>query len=109
MPLAQIRVQCPADLQEHDLGGDRGGDGSGAASLHPALAQTLAPSPCGSSHSHCMEVDLPPWILSRGIALRRWVFSHGCAVHIEAPEGLRQEQLGQALQILAMGRPCSSG
>jgi len=64
----------------------------------------LAPTPPGDSHPHPVEIDLPPWILARGIALRRWLFSHGSAIRIEAPEALRQEQQGQALEVLALGQ-----
>jgi hypothetical protein len=80
--------------------------------VHPALSQVLAPNASGDSHPHPLEIDLPPWILARGMALRRWLFSHGSALRIEAPEALRQEQQGQqgqALEVLALGqrRPCS--
>jgi hypothetical protein len=72
--------------------------------VHPALSQVLTPNPIGDSHPHPLEIDLPPWILARGVALRRWLFSHGSALRIEAPEALRQEQQGQALEMLAMGQ-----
>ena len=48
-------------------------------------------------------------ILARGSDLRRWLFSHGSAIRIEAPEALRQEQQGQALEMLALAqRPSAS-
>jgi hypothetical protein len=72
--------------------------------VHPALSQVLAPNASGDSHPHPLEIDLPPWILARGMALRRWLFSHGSAFRIEAPEALRQEQQGQALEVLALGQ-----
>jgi hypothetical protein len=53
----------------------------------------LTPNPSGDSHPHPVEIDLPPWILARGSALR-----------IEAPEALRQEQQGQALEMLALAQ-----
>ena len=56
------------------------------------------------SHPHPVEIDLPPWILARGSALRRWLFSHGSALRIEAPEALWQEQQGQALEMLALAQ-----
>ncbi len=71
--------------------------------MHPALSQVLAPNARGDSHSHPLEIDLPPWILAGGMALRRWLFSHGSALRIETPEALRQEQQGQALEVLAFG------
>ncbi|MFM7547323.1 MAG: hypothetical protein ACKO8I_00290 [Cyanobacteriota bacterium] len=72
--------------------------------MHPALAHVLAPNPIGDSHPHPPEIDLPPWILVRGMALRRWLFSHGSALRIEVLEALRQEQQGQALEMLALGQ-----
>ena len=66
----------------------------------------LTPNPIGDSHPHPLEIDLPPWILARGSALRRWLFSHGSSSRIEAPEALRQEQQGQALEVLALGQRC---
>ena len=72
--------------------------------VHPELAQVLTPNPSGDSHPHPLEIDLPPWILARGSALRRWLFSHGSALRIEAPEALRQEQQGQALEMLALAQ-----
>jgi hypothetical protein len=38
------------------------------------------------------------------MSLDSWLFSHGSALRIEAPEALRQEQQGQALEMLAMGQ-----
>ncbi len=78
--------------------------GSGGEWVHPLLSRVLAPNPPGDSHPHPVEIDLPPWILSRGIELRRWLFSHGSAIRIEAPEALRLEQQGQALEMLALGQ-----
>ena len=78
--------------------------GTTADWVHPELARVLTPNPIGDSHPHPLEIDLPPWILARGIALRRWLFSHGSALRIEAPEALRQEQQGQALEVLALGQ-----
>jgi hypothetical protein len=99
-PLDQIRLERPALPTEpaSEL------QGTTAAWVHPALSQVLAPNASGDSHPHPLEIDLPPWIRARGVALRRWLFSHGCALRIEAPEALRQEQQGQALEMLAMGQ-----
>ena len=93
LPLEQIRVAPALPVQGW---------------IHPALAQVLAPNPPGDSHPHPVEIDLPPWILSRGIALRRWLFSHGSAIRIEAPQALRLEQQGQALEMLALNAPFRS-
>lgn len=94
LPLEQIRVERS--------------NGNESGWIHPALAQVLEPNPVGDSHAHPVEIDLPPWILARGIALRRWLLSHGSAIRIEAPEALRQEQQGQALEMLALGQQRSS-
>jgi predicted kinase len=100
VPLDQIRVERPAQQAEPDSGAQ----GRAADWVHPALSQVLAPNASGDSHPHPLEIDLPPWILARGMALRRWLFSHGSALRIEAPEALRQEQQGQALEVLALGQ-----
>jgi hypothetical protein len=105
LPLEHIRVERPSG--PHNEG--NGSSGSGGEWVHPSLSRVLATNPPGDSHPHPVEIDLPPWILARGIALRRWLFSHGSAIRIEAPEALRQEQQGQALEVLALGqqRPLS--
>jgi len=36
--------------------------------------------------------------------LRRWLFGFGSAIRIEAPEALRVEQQGMALEVLAQGQ-----
>jgi hypothetical protein len=105
LPLEQIRVEqaaTPSELQP-------AGNGTGQGWIHPALAQVLPPNPPGDSHPHPVEIDLPPWILTRGVELRRWLFSHGSAIRIEAPEALRQEQQGQALEVLALGQQRPAG
>jgi hypothetical protein len=72
--------------------------------VYPALSQVLGPNATGDSHPNPLEIDLPPWILARGTALRRGDFSHGSALRIEAPEALRLEQQGQALEVLTLGQ-----
>jgi len=103
--LDQIRLERPAKQGEPRSAAQ----GTTADWVHPELAQVLTPNPSGDSHPHPLEIDLPPWILARGSALRRWLFSHGSALRIEAPEALRQEQQGQALEMLALAqrRPSS--
>ena len=105
LPLEHIRVERAASTRELKPSGK----GSGEAWIHPALAQVLPANSACDSHPHPVEIDLPPWILARGIALRRWLFSHGSAVRIEAPEALRHEQQGQALEVLALGHQRSAG
>jgi len=98
LPLELIRVERAATANVPAAAANVNGPGW----IHPALAQVLPPNTPGDSHPHPVEIDLPPWILSRGIELRRWLFSHGSAIRIEAPETLRQEQQGQALEMLAL-------
>ena len=74
-----------------------------AECLGEALQSRAGQTPI-DSHPHPVEIDLPPWILARGSALRRWLFSHGSALRIEAPEALWQEQQGQALEMLALAQ-----
>jgi hypothetical protein len=100
LPLVHIRVEFPSGPQ----GGGQRSSGPDVDWVHLSLSRVLAPNPPGDSHPHPVEIDLPPWILARGIALRRWLFSHGSAIRIEAPEALRQEQQGQALEVLALGQ-----
>jgi hypothetical protein len=100
LPLDQIRVAKPL-LQEALA---RNPAGAATGWIHPAIAQTLEPNPSGDSHPHPVEIDLPSWILSGGMELRRWLFSFGSAIRIEAPEALRVEQQGMALEVLAQGQ-----
>jgi len=90
----------PAQLAEPASGAQ----GRAADWVHPALSQVLAPNVRGDSHLDPLEIDLPPSILARGMALSRWLFSHGSVLRIEAPEALRQEQQGQELKVLALGQ-----
>lgn len=105
LPLEQIRVAREATPSKQSIAGN----GTGYDWIHPALAQVLPPNPPGDSHPHPVEIDLPPWILTRGVELRHWLFSHGSAIRIEAPEALRQEQQGQALEVLALGQQRPAG
>jgi hypothetical protein len=105
LPLDQIRVAKP--LMQEALARNPAGAATGW--IHPAIAQTLEPNPSGGSHPHPVEIDLPSWILSGGMELRRWLFSFGSAIRIEAPEALRVEQQGMALEVLAQGQWKSGG
>ena len=100
LPLDQIRVAKPLIQEALAL------NPAGTASnwIHPAIVQTLDPNPSGDSHPHPVEIDLPRWILSRGMELRRWLFGFGSAIRIEAPQVLRVEQQGLALELLALGQ-----
>jgi len=96
------RAATPSELQS-------AGNGTGQGWINPALAQVLPPNPPGDSHPDPVEIDLPPWIHTRGVELRRWLFSHGSAIRIEAPDALRQEQQGQALEVLAFAQQRPAG
>ena len=105
LPLEQIRVERETIASAQQPAGN----GTGQGWTHPDLAQVLPPNPPGDSHPHPVEIDLPPWILTRGVELRHWLFSHGSTIRIEAPEALRQEQQGQALEVLALGQQRPAG
>ena len=100
LPLDQIRLAKPL-LQEALA---RNPTGAATGWNHPAIGQTLLPNPPTDSHPHPVEIDLPSWILSRGMELRRWLYGFGSAIRIEAPEALRVEQQGMALELLAQGQ-----
>jgi hypothetical protein len=38
-----------------------------------------------------VEVDLPAWVLEQDQELRRWLFSYGAGIHLEAPSELVAE------------------
>jgi hypothetical protein len=41
--------------------------------------------------------------------LKERLYSHGSTIRIDAPEALRQEQQGQALEMLALGQQRHNG
>jgi len=47
----------------------------------------------GASHPYPLELDLPPWVISGAQELRRWLFSWGAGLSIEAPAALQAERL----------------
>ena len=55
------------------------------------LAWDPGRSPLGSSHPYPVEIDLPAWTVARDPELRRWLFSFGGGLRIDAPLALRQE------------------
>jgi len=53
-------------------------------------------------HPYPVELDLPEWVLRDDPELRRWIFSLGAGIRIEAPASLVEEQrrwLTDALRI----------
>lgn len=63
----------------------------------------MGPIPPGDSQPHPVEINLPHWILTCGVDLPRWLFSHGGAIRIKTPEALRQEPQGKALTSSPLG------
>jgi len=53
-------------------------------------------------HPYPVEVDLPPWVLADDPELRRWLFSYGGAVRIEAPAALVREHREWLMAALAV-------
>jgi hypothetical protein len=47
----------------------------------------------GASHPYPLELDLPPWVITGAQELRRWLFSWGAGLSIEAPAALQAERL----------------
>lgn len=58
----------------------------------PEPQQLVIPSVCDVMHPYPVEVDLPEWVLRDDPELRRWLFSLGAAIRIEAPASLVEEQ-----------------
>jgi len=56
----------------------------------PQSCNQLAAS-SGDSHPYPLEIDLPPWVITADGELRRWLFSLGSTIRIDAPAALRQE------------------
>jgi len=52
-----------------------------------------------------VEVDLPLWVVSADSELRRWLFSYGAAIRIEAPAELAAEHRRWLRAALAVYRP----
>jgi predicted kinase len=56
-------------------------------------------------HPYRLEVALPPWVLADDPELRRWLFSYGAAIRLEAPRSLVQEQRRWLQDALAAMEP----
>ena len=63
---------------------------------------TLQPNPSGDSHPYPVEIRLPIWTLERDWDLRNWLFRWGAGIRIEQPLALRELQLQQAQQVVAL-------
>jgi predicted kinase len=55
-----------------------------------------------------VEVDLPVWVMSGDAELRRWLYSYGAAVRIEAPAELAAEHRQWLRDALAMYQPANT-
>jgi len=68
----------------------------------------LPPNPPGDTHPHPVEIRLPSWTLERDWDLRNWLFRWGAGIRIEQPLELRELQLQQAREVVALHRRSSS-
>ncbi|MCP9793548.1 AAA family ATPase [Vulcanococcus limneticus] len=80
----------------------RPGDDLGPASPR----DTLEPNPPGDSHPYPVEIRLPRWTVEQDWDLRNWLFRWGGGIRIELPLELRQQQLQQALEVVALYESC---
>jgi hypothetical protein len=64
--------------------------------------ESLPPNPAGDSHPHPMEIRLPNWTIERDWDLRNWLFRWGAGIRIEQPRELRELQLQQAREVVAL-------
>ncbi|MCH9714215.1 MAG: WYL domain-containing protein [Cyanobacteria bacterium] len=56
----------------------------------------------GTSHPHVVEIRLPHWTIEHDWDLRSWLFRWGAGIRIEQPTSLRDLQLQQAQQVVAL-------
>ena len=71
---------------------------------HTALA-SLPPNPPCDSHPHPVEIRLPSWTIQHDWDLRNWLFRWGAGIRIEQPLDLRELQLQQAREVVALLQP----
>ncbi len=69
-------------------------------------AELTASADC--SFPYPVEVDLPVWVISGDVELRRWLYSYGAAVRIEAPAELAAEHRQWLRDALAMYKPVTT-
>ncbi len=60
------------------------------------------PNPKGDSHPFPVEIRLPHWTIDNDWDLRNWLFRWGAGIRIEQPTGLRDLQLEQAREVMAL-------
>lgn len=56
----------------------------------------------GDSHPHAVEIRLPHWTIEHDWDLRNWLFRWGAGIRIEQPTELREHQLQQAREVVAL-------
>jgi hypothetical protein len=66
---------------------------------------SLPPNPAGDSHPHPVEIRLPSWTIQHDWDLRNWLFRWGAGIRIEQPLDLRELQLQQAREVVALLQP----
>lgn len=71
----------------------------------PHAAQVILEPLADSSHPYPVEIDLPPWTVTRDVDFRRWLFGYGADVLIEGPELLRAEHHGRSMAVAALYEP----
>ena len=70
---------------------------------HTAYAgDSLASNPHGDSHPYPVELRLPHWTIEQDWDLRAWLFRWGAGIRIEQPNALREKQLQQAREVVAL-------
>jgi len=55
----------------------------------------------GGAHPFPIEIDLPPWTVSRDVDFRRWLFGYGADVVIESPNDLLTEHQQRVRNVLS--------
>ena len=63
---------------------------------------TLEPNAATDSHPYPVEIRLPRWTVEEDWDLRNWLFRWGAGIRIENPTSLREQQLQQSRDVLAL-------
>ena len=81
---------------------------AGQSKWNAGPLDTLDPNPAGDSHPYPVEIRLPRWTVERDWDLRIWLFRWGAGIRIEHPLALREHQLQQAKELVALYRSSPS-
>lgn len=100
--LHTVKLRCTAAVMA-EIQQELGRFHPGCVRLAPPLPgdpwwPSTSPSCClraelAASHPYPLELDLPPWVITGAQDLRRWLFSWGAGLSIEAPAALQGERL----------------